>query len=243
MSEGVVKLLRLLFRNHFLPFEGISPEDGEQVLPSYFFSWLETQFDLERLVTDTALASGVKADAVDHVLVRLVPNSGRVEAIAMVWPMIVGRDRESKHTLQSFTLSLVLNYADGTSSAMDSCSSSVADGASFSEDLVAAIMLENVESFIKLLRNYGLDGLYTRGANCDAYEVLMGVLLKAHQQLKPEFQQRFLNLTRLVQRLVRPGLPAKMQEAFKAAGQKVGRFENLGIEGYQPPGAGGWDVG
>lgn len=241
-SEQIVKLLSLLFHQHFCLEEKVEGCKKAAVLPAYFFGWLDSHLDMfstdQRQVMTERL--GVPFE-VWNAVSDLIASGLAVERLGPLWYAVVLDDRDPpRHALAALDVVILLRWHDGTVSKFQSHVEDAMIGpAGFTDAAAVMVAGSAIVAAVQALAEEGVDGFYARGQDLrgatieDPYEVFMGLVLKCLPQLHSDLRApvgRYLNL---VQQLLRMPVPkyvlAQIQtlkdKNFPARGPVTGGFD------------------
>lgn len=249
-DENAVKLLRVLFHDVFCPAEGVQDDRKPQVLPVYFYGWLDkhwTEFDQD----DLSRKAGT--DEETWAFVRRLLESGQApEATGGIWYTVVLAGRP-KPAVEVASVNLVCNvtFADKSiSTAQAFVSREMFDGPGFDDALFFTVLRNLMKQVIESMMGSGLTGLHQEAAKNqftsqhpnDPFEVLMGWVIK-HMlrgepmpgKLSPELVKPVETYMRLAQQCIRPPIPAHIINQFRARQQQADAKEQGKVRG-------GWNV-
>lgn len=249
-DENAVKLLRVLFHDVFCPAENVPDERKAQVLPVYFYGWLDkewTTLDQEELSTK----AGTDEDTWAFVR-RLLESGTAPEATAAIWYTIVLAGRP-KPPVEVASINLVCNvtFADKSISTTQAfVCREMFTGPGFDDALFFTVVRNVMKQAIESMMGSGLAGLHQEAAKNqftsehpnDPFEVLMGWVIK-HMirgepmpgKLAPQLAKPVETYMRLAQQCIRPPIPEHIINQFR-----VRQAQEQGKEAGKP--RGGWNV-
>lgn len=235
-DENAVKLFRRLFHTEFCEAENIQQPEKPEVLPGFFYSWLDKEMptmDQEEICRD----AGVDEETW-HFVRQLLDSGTAVEATRSIWYLIVLGDRpDPKAELRTINIMFNLTFSDGTiSTSQGFISREMLDGPGFNDAMTITVLANTTRQLIEKVAAAPIDELhqqaqknvFTSSAPEDPFEVMMGVFLK-HMlpNIKPEMQKACENYMRLAQQCIRPPIPAHILSAFKQR-QEADKAKALG---------------
>lgn len=217
-----VTLLSQVFHREFCLDEGITQELKPQVLCIYFLAWLHAHLEeLDRASFGHDLPEA-EVEAAWQLIEDLVESPVGPERLRRTWPLIVLADRPAPtHPMKSARFLLVIDYEDGTKYvAQSSAYAAFNPGAAFGDAHLAAKVVEVMQDTLDDVAKDGLDGLHAQGEpypSEEAYEVMMGLVLKHKDTVRSDLIPDLMKYFRMTQFFVRPPLPPEARAALALA--------------------------